>query len=100
MEVRPSLRKRKSNTRMMLARRRRSMQSKRQHPITKEFLPQLKRLQCVSIVDRLVIFPMDAPKSEEIENAIIVERRVTILINAPTSKPKKRRECIQKIEDG
>jgi hypothetical protein len=43
---------------------------------------------------------MDAPKSEEIENAIIVERRVTILINAPISKPKKRRECIQKIEDG
>jgi hypothetical protein len=38
-------------------------------------------------------------KSEEIESAIIVERRVTMLVNASTSKPKKRREYIQKIED-
>jgi predicted RNase H-like nuclease len=46
-------------------------------------------------------------KSEEIESAIIVERRVIVLIDAPTlvvdissSKPRKRRKYIQKIEDG
>jgi hypothetical protein len=39
-------------------------------------------------------------KSEETESAIIVVRGVTMLINAPTRKPKKRREYIQKIEDG
>jgi hypothetical protein len=44
--------------------------------------------------------PIDAPKIEEIESAIIVVRGVTMLINAPTRKPKKRREYIQKIEDG
>jgi hypothetical protein len=40
------------------------------------------------------------PKSEEIEGGIIIERRLTMLINAPISKPKKRREYIQKVEDG
>jgi hypothetical protein len=91
---------------MMMARHRRSMQSKRQHPITKEDLRQLKQPQHVSIVDRLVIMPIDAPKFEEIESAIIMERRATmlinaptLLINAPTRKPKERRECIRKIED-
>jgi hypothetical protein len=46
-------------------------------------------------------------KSEEIESAIIVERRVIVLIDAPTlvvdissSKPRKRRKYVQKIEDG
>jgi hypothetical protein len=39
-------------------------------------------------------------KFEETESAIIVVRGVTMLINAPTRKPKKRREYIQKIEDG
>jgi hypothetical protein len=39
-------------------------------------------------------------KSEETESAINVMRGVTMLINAPTRKPKKRREYIQKIEDG
>jgi hypothetical protein len=48
----------------------------------------------------LVIFPIDARKIEEIESAIIVVGGVTMLINAPTKKPKKRREYIHKIEDG
>jgi hypothetical protein len=48
----------------------------------------------------LVILPIDAPKTEEIESAIIVVRGVTMLINALTRKPRKRREYIQKIEDG
>jgi hypothetical protein len=46
-------------------------------------------------------------KSEEIESAIIVERRVIVLIDAPTlvvdissSKPRKKRKYVQKIEDG
>jgi hypothetical protein len=69
---------------MMLARHRRSMQSKRQHPITNEDLHRLKQLRRVSIVDRLFIMPIDAPESEETKSAIIVERRVTLLFNAPT----------------
>jgi hypothetical protein len=40
------------------------------------------------------------PKTEEIKSAIIVVRGATMLINAPTSKPKKRREYIPKIGDG
>jgi hypothetical protein len=55
----------------------------------------------------LSILPIDAPKTEEIESAITIERRVTLLINAPTllidastSKPRKRRKYIQRIEDG
>jgi hypothetical protein len=40
------------------------------------------------------------PKSEKIEGAINVERRVTIIVNAPISKPKKIRDYIQKVEDG
>jgi hypothetical protein len=40
------------------------------------------------------------PMSEKIEGAINVERRVTIIVNAPISKPKKRRDYIQKVEDG
>jgi hypothetical protein len=51
-------------------------------------------------VNKLVILPIDAPKIEEIESAIIIVRGVTMLINAPTRKPMKRREYIQKIEDG
>jgi hypothetical protein len=63
---------------MILARHRRSMQPKRQYPITTE-VPRH-----VSNVERLAIFPIDAPKSEDIENATIVDRRVTSLIHAPT----------------
>jgi hypothetical protein len=58
-------------------------------------------------VERLAILPIDAPKTKEIESAIIVERGVTILIDAPTlvvdlssSRPRKMRKCIRKIEDG
>jgi hypothetical protein len=47
------------------------------------------------------------PKSEHVIGAIIMERRVTMLIDAPSlvvnissSKPRKRRNCIWKIEDG
>jgi hypothetical protein len=47
--------------RMMLVQHRRSMQQKRQHLITKKVLRQLKQPQCVSIVDKLVILPIDAP---------------------------------------
>jgi hypothetical protein len=46
-------------------------------------------------------------QSEQIVSATIVERGVTMLINAPTlvvdlssSRPRKRGKCIQKIEDG
>jgi hypothetical protein len=46
-------------------------------------------------------------QSEQVISATIVERGVTMLINAPTfaidlssSRPRKRRKCIQKIEDG
>jgi hypothetical protein len=81
---------------MMLVRRRRSI---RQHPITNEVLHQLKRPRRVSNVNNLVILPINAPKTEVIESAIIVVRGVTMLINAPTIKPKKRREYIQKIDD-
>jgi hypothetical protein len=52
----------------------------------------------------LAILPIDAPKTKEIESATIVERRVTMLIDAPTllvdastDKPMKRRK---NIEDG
>jgi hypothetical protein len=48
----------------------------------------------------LVILPINAPKIEEIESAIIVVRGATMLINAPTSKPKKRREYFPQIENG
>jgi hypothetical protein len=63
-----------------------------------EVLHQLKLPRRISNMDRLVILPIDAPRTKEIECAIIVVRGVTMLINAPTSKPKKRREYIQKIE--
>jgi hypothetical protein len=46
-------------------------------------------------------------QSEQIVSATIVERGVTMLMNAPTlvvdlssSRPRKRRKCTQKIEDG
>jgi hypothetical protein len=39
----------------------RSMQPKRQYPITKKVLRQLKQSQHMSIMDRLVILPIDAP---------------------------------------
>jgi hypothetical protein len=77
------------------------MQPKRQYLIT------TKVPRHVSNVERLAILPIDAPKTKEIESATIVERRVTMLIDAPTliidlssSKPSKRRKCIWKIEDG
>jgi hypothetical protein len=86
---------------MILARHRRSVQPKRQYPIITE-------VPChVSNVERLVILPIDAPKTKEIKSATIVERRVTMLIDAPTlvvnlssSRLRKRRKCIPKIEDG
>jgi hypothetical protein len=86
---------------MILARHRRSMQPKRQYPITTE-VPRH-----VSNVERLAIFPIDAPKTKEIESATIVERMVTMIIDAPTLvvdlsslKPRRRRWYIQKIKDG
>jgi hypothetical protein len=46
-------------------------------------------------------------QSEQIISATIVERGVTMLINAPTlavdissSRPRKRKKCIPKVEDG
>jgi hypothetical protein len=86
---------------MILARHERSMQPKRQYPITTE-VPRH-----VSNVERLAILPIYAPKTKEIESATIVERGVTMLINAPTlvidlssSRPRKRKKYIQKIKDG
>jgi hypothetical protein len=86
---------------MILARRRRSMQPKRQYPITTEVRRH------VSNIERLAILPIDAPMTKEIESATIVERRVTMIIDAPTlvvdlssNRPRKRRKCIRKIEDG
>jgi hypothetical protein len=61
LEARPSSRKRKSNTQNDVGQHRRSMQPKRQHPIKKKVPRQLKQPQRVSIVDRLVILPIDAP---------------------------------------
>jgi hypothetical protein len=63
---------------MILARRRRSVQPKRQYPITIE-VPRH-----VSVVERLAILPIDAPKTKEIKSATIVDRRVTSPIHAPT----------------
>jgi hypothetical protein len=76
---------------MMLDRHKRSV---RQHPITKKVLHQLKQPRRVSNVDMLFILPINSPKTEEIKSAIIVVRGVTMLINAPTRKLKKRREYI------
>jgi hypothetical protein len=69
------------------------MQPKRQYPITSE-VPQH-----VSNVERLAILPLDAPKNTKIKSAITAHRRVIMPINATTSKPRKRRKYIQKIED-
>jgi hypothetical protein len=63
---------------MILARRKRSVKPKRQYPITTE-VPRH-----VSLVERLAILPIDAPKTKEIESATIVDRRITSPINAPT----------------
>jgi hypothetical protein len=97
MEARPSSRERVLPM-MILARRRRSMQPKRQYSITTEVPRHVLNVQ------RLAILPIDAPKTKEIESATIVERRVTMLIDAPTllvdastDKPMKRRK---NIEDG
>jgi hypothetical protein len=77
------------------------MQPKRQYPITTE-VPRH-----VSNVERLAMLPIYAPKTKEMESATIVERGVTMLIDAPTlvidrssGRPRKRRKCIWKIEDG
>jgi hypothetical protein len=86
---------------MILARRRRSMQPKRQYPLTTE-VPRH-----VSNVERLAILPIDAPEIREIKTTTIVEGRITMLIDTPTlvinlssSRPRKRRKCFQKSEDG
>jgi hypothetical protein len=57
-------------------------------------------------VDRNLKLPWMKTKSEEIESYTIVEKRVTMQIDAPTlvidissNKPWKRRKYIQKIED-
>jgi hypothetical protein len=78
------------------------VQSKRQHPTTKKVLRQLKQTQYVSIVERMAISPIDAPKTKEIKmfkapqphrlqpktqrakSATIMDRRVTLLFNAAT----------------
>jgi hypothetical protein len=58
-------------------------------------------------VDRNLKLLWMQTKSEQVISATIVERMVTMLIDAPTlvinlssSKPRKRRKCIRKIEDG
>jgi hypothetical protein len=58
-------------------------------------------------VDRSLKLPRMQTQSEQIVSATIVERGVTMLINAPTlagdissSRPRKRKKCILKIEDG
>jgi hypothetical protein len=58
-------------------------------------------------VERLAILPIDAPKTKEIERTTIVEKGLTMLIDAPTlvvdlssSRSSERTKCIQKIEDG
>jgi hypothetical protein len=38
----------------------------------------------VSVLERLAILPIDAPKTKEIESATIVDRRATSPIHAPT----------------
>jgi hypothetical protein len=75
---------------------------KRQHPTIKKVLRQLKQPRYVSIVERLAILPIDAPKTEKIRkfkapqptrlqpktqreiSATIMDRRVTLLFNAAT----------------
>jgi hypothetical protein len=123
MEERSSSRKRKSNTQDddVQAHKINAIE-KKQHPTTKKVLRQLKQPQCVSSVHRLVIMPIDVlnhvrvpplhltptylkllrmrTKSKETKSVINVMRGVTMLFNAPTRKPKKRREYIQKIKDG
>jgi hypothetical protein len=58
-------------------------------------------------VDRSLKLLWMQTQSEQIISSTIVERGVTMLIDAPTlvvdlssSKTRKRRKCIQKIEDG
>jgi hypothetical protein len=58
-------------------------------------------------VDRSLKLLRMQTQSEKIVSATIVERGVTMLINAPTlavdissSGPRKRKKCILKIEDG
>jgi hypothetical protein len=58
-------------------------------------------------VDRNLKLLWMQTKSEQVISATIVERMVTMLIDAPTlvinlssSKPRKWRKCIRKIEDG
>jgi hypothetical protein len=63
---------------MILARCRRSVQPKRQYPIT------TKVPRHVLVVERLAILPIDAPKTKETESATIVDRRVPSPIRAPT----------------
>jgi hypothetical protein len=101
MEAIPSSRKRKSNTHDDLGKAQKINATKEAIPNTTE-VPRH-----VSNVERLAIFPIDAPKTKEIESATIVERMVTMIIDAPTLvvdlsslKPRKRRWYIQKIKDG
>jgi hypothetical protein len=99
IEGRPSSRKRKSNTHDNSGKAQKINITERQHPIT-------KKVRCVLIADGLVILPINAPidvsvllllrtptdlkllwvqpKSEEIESATIVDRKVTSLNRAPT----------------
>jgi hypothetical protein len=84
---------------MILARRRRSMQPKRQYPLTTE-VPRH-----VSNVERLAILPIDAPEIREIKTTTIVEGRITMLIDTPTlvidlssSRPRKRRKCSKRVK--
>jgi hypothetical protein len=61
MEARPSSVKRKSNTQDDVGPTSKINATERQHPITKKVLRSLKQPQHVSIGDRLVILPIDAP---------------------------------------
>jgi hypothetical protein len=58
-------------------------------------------------VDRSLKLLWMRTQSEQIVSATIVERGVTMVIDVPTlvvdlssSRPRKRRKCIRKIEDG
>jgi predicted RNase H-like nuclease len=58
-------------------------------------------------VDRSLKLLQMQTQSEQIVSGTIVERGVTMLTDAPTlvvnlssSRPRKRRKCIRKIEDG
>jgi hypothetical protein len=97
MDVRPSSRKRKNNTQNDVGQARKINKVAPNH---QEGSTSAKATMTCFKFGYAGHFANRCPKTEEIESAIIVVRGVTMLINAPTRKPRKRREYIQKIEDG